>query len=253
MERLQKVIAKCGVCSRRKAEELIAQGKVEVNGQVVTEMGVKVSSKDLVTVNGQLLQLEEKKYYCMNKPRYLISSVNDELGRNTVISVLPNELKDLRLFPVGRLDYDTKGVLLLTNDGEFMNTLVGPKSTLEKEYLVRVEGIFPKFMLKKLQSGVDIGRYVTRRCKAYIKDIDQVNKSTLVGIILQEGKYHQVKLMFEKLGFPVKRLTRIRFGCIDLEGLGEGEVRELTKNEVRLLINDSKTEKDYTPKRVRQI
>ena len=169
------------------------------------------------------------------------------------ISILPNELKNLRLFPVGRLDYDTKGVLLLTNDGDFMNTLVGPKSTLEKEYLVRVDGIFSKYMLKKLQAGVDIGGYVTRRCKAYIKEIDNVNKSTLVGIILQEGKYHQVKLMFEKLGFPVKRLTRIRFGCIELEGLSEGDVRELTKNEVRKLISDSKIEKDYTPKRVRQI
>lgn len=253
MDRLQKVIAQCGVCSRRKAEELIAQGKVEVNGKIVTEMGVKVSSKDIIVVEGQTLEFEEKRYYVMNKPRYLISSVNDEKGRETVVSILPNELKSLRLFPVGRLDYDTKGVLLLTNDGDFMNTLVGPKSTLEKEYLVRVEGIFPKFMLKKLQAGVDIGGYITRRCKAYIKEIDQVNKSTLVGIILQEGKYHQVKLMFESLGFPVKRLTRIRFGCIDLEGLSEGDIRELTKNEVRLLVKDSKTEKDYTPKRVRQI
>ena len=253
MERLQKIIAKCGVCSRRKAEELIASGKVEVNGVVVTEMGTKVSAKDVISVDGRVLEYVEKKYYCMNKPRYLISSVNDEHGRDTVISILPEQLKALRLYPVGRLDYDTKGVLLLTNDGDFMNTLVGPKSTLEKEYQVRVDGIFSKLMLKKLQNGVDIGGYVTRRCKAYIKEIDQVNKSTLVGIILQEGKYHQVKLMFEKLGFPVKRLTRIRFGCIDLEGLSEGDIRELTKNEVRLLINDSKTEKDYTPKRVRQI
>lgn len=253
MERLQKVIARGGICSRRKAEELIQSGKVTVNGNIVTEMGVKVSRKDVIICDGKLVENEELKYYCMNKPRYLISSVNDEKGRQTVISVLPDNLKKERLFPVGRLDYDTKGVLLLTNDGEFMNALVGPKSTLEKEYLARIDGVFTKRDLKKLQSGVNIEGYTTRRCKAYIKEIDNVNKSSLVGIILQEGKNHQVKKMFQSLGFPVKRLTRIRFGCIEIEGLGEGEIRELTPHEIKKLIFDSKLEKDYKPKRVRQI
>ena len=253
MERLQKVIAKCGVASRRKAEELIKDGKVKVNGEVVTEMGIKVSKKDVIVVNGKTLEFEELKYYCLNKPRYIISSANDEHDRNTVISILPEEVKRERLYPVGRLDYDTKGVILLTNDGEFMNQLVGPQSYLEKEYLARVEGIVTKLSIKRLEKGVDIGGYVTRPCRCYIKSYDNKNNSTLVGVILQEGKNHQVKKMLEAIGHKVKRLTRIRFGQITLEGLKEGTIRELTPHEVKQLLFDSKVEKDYSHKKMRQI
>lgn len=235
MERLQKYLARCGVASRRKAEELIKEGKVKVNGVVVQEMGVKVSGNDLVTVNDEPVEIIEKKYLVMNKPRYLISSVSDEKGRDTVISILPDVYKRYRLFPVGRLDYDTKGVLLLTNDGEFMNLLVGPQSKIEKEYLVRVDGIIKAEDLRKLAKGVNIDGYMTRQCKTYLESIDKKNNSSLVGIILQEGKYHQVKRMFAAIGYDVKRLTRIRFGNITLDDLKEGEIRELKIHEIKTL------------------
>ncbi|MDY0209143.1 MAG: pseudouridine synthase, partial [Bacilli bacterium] len=140
MERLQKYIARSGIASRRKAEDMIREGKVKVNGEVITEMGHKISGNDIVEIENEVLEVKEKRYFVMNKPRGIISSSNDEKGRKTVISILPPELNNYRLFPVGRLDYDTKGVLLITNDGEFMNTLVGPQSVLPKEYLARVEG-----------------------------------------------------------------------------------------------------------------
>lgn len=249
MERLQKYMARCGISSRRKAEELIKEGRVKVNGVAVTEMGIKVSGNDIVAVDDIDIEVKEYKYLVMNKPRYLISSANDEKGRDTVISILPAKYQEYRLFPVGRLDYDTKGVILLTNDGEFMNTLVGPKSFTEKEYLVRVTGIITKLNLKSLESGVDIGGYVTRRCKVSLESVDRKNNSSLVKIILQEGKYHQVKRMFEAIGYPVKRLTRTRFGIITLEGLKEREVRELTPHEVKQLLIQANVEKDYRQKR----
>lgn len=254
LERLQKYMARSGIASRRHSEELIKEGKVSVNGEVITEMGYKVSKNDVVRVNGLEITNEEKKYFVMNKPRYLICSSNDEKNRDTVISVLPDKYKKYRLYPVGRLDYDTKGVLLLTNDGDFMNTLVGPQSLTEKEYLVRVQGIVKKEELKKLMDGVTIeGNYKTRKCSAYIKSYDNKNDSTLVGVILQEGHKHQVKQMVEAIGHKAKRLTRIRFGCINIDGLKEGEIRELTIHEVKTLLVDAKQEKDYTPKKVRHV
>lgn len=253
-ERLQKYMAKSGVASRRHSEELIKEGKVSVNGIIVTEMGFKVSSNDIIKVEGVEITKEEKKYYVMNKPRYIICSVNDEKNRKTVVSILPNSLNKYRLYPVGRLDYDTKGVLLLTNDGEFMNKLVGPSSFTEKEYLVRVDGIVKKEDIKKLIEGVVIeGGYKTRKCKAFIKSIDRVNKSTLLDITIQEGKNHQIKNMVKAIGFPAKRLTRIRFGCLSIEGLSEGEIRELTVHEVKTLLKDAITEKDYDVKKIRSI
>lgn len=253
-ERLQKYMAKSGVASRRHSEELIKLGQVTVNGVVVTEMGYKVGKGDVVAVNGIEIINETLKYYVLNKPRYLICSSNDEKNRETVISILPTSLQKYRLFPVGRLDYDTKGVLLLTNDGEFMNNLVGPKSLTEKEYLVRVEGIVTKEEIKKLIDGVVIeGGYKTRRCHAYLESVDKKNNSSLVGIVLQEGKKHQVKNMVAAIGHKAKRLTRIRFGCITLEGLKEGEIRELTVHEVKTLLVDARTEKDYTFKKVRRV
>lgn len=240
MERLQKFIARSGITSRRKAEELIKEGRVTVNGQKITEMGYKVSGNDTVMVDGEIIEVKEFIYLVMNKPRGVVSTVSDEKDRNTVISILPKDLQNHRLFPVGRLDYDTKGVLLLTNDGEFMNTLIGPQSVLEKEYLARVTGEITKDDIKKLESGLKIDDYVTRRCKAFIQSIDHKNNSSLVSITIIEGKYHQVKKMFEAIGYPVKRLTRIRFGEITVEGVAEGEVRTLTPHEIKRLVVSSK-------------
>ena len=144
MERLQKRIAESGICSRRKAEELITAGRVKVNGQVVKILGTKVSGDDVIEVDGKVIENEIKKYYVINKPRGVVCTASDDLNRTTIIDILPEAVKKQRIYPVGRLDYDTKGVLLLTNDGEFMNKLVGPRSLTEKEYLVRVEGIVTK-------------------------------------------------------------------------------------------------------------
>lgn len=248
MERLQKYMARCGVASRRKAEEIILAGRVKVNGNVVTELGTKVTGNDMVEVDGNVIECNEYIYLAMNKPRGIISSANDEHDRKTVVSILPKEFQSYRLFPVGRLDYDTKGVILLTNDGEFMNTLVGPKSNLEKEYLARVEGIVSKEEIIKLCSGLKIDDYTTRKCKAYVDSVDAKNNSSLVGVIIKEGKNHQVKKMLEAIGHPVKHLTRIRFGEITQEGLKEGEVRFLTPHEIKKLYALA-NEKDSKQKR----
>ena len=236
MERLQKFIASCGVCSRRKAEELITSGRVKVNGEVITELGTKVSKNDVVMVDGKIIEVSESIYLVMNKPRGVISSVSDDKNRKTVISILPSEFEKYHLFPVGRLDYDTKGVLILTNDGEFMNTLVGPQSNLEKEYLARVEGIFTKTDLANITKGVKLDGYTTRKCRGYIKSVDSKNNSSSVGLIIKEGKNHQVKNMFESVGHPVKKLTRLRVGDVTCEGLAEGDVRNLTIHEIKRLI-----------------
>lgn len=250
-ERLQKYIARCGVASRRKSEELIATGHVLVNDVLITEMGYKVSKGDAIKVDGKIIEpVDQKKYYVMNKPRSCLSTVSDPKGRKTVISILPEALKQFRLFPVGRLDYDTKGVILLTNDGEFMNMLVGPKSNSEKEYLARVDGIVSKEEVFQLEKGVKIlddesRPYTSRPCKCEVEEIDRKNNSCLVRITIQEGKYHQVKRMLEAVGHDVKRLTRVRFGTVSLGDIKEGEVRELTIHEVKSLIGDSKSNKSY--------
>lgn len=252
MERLQKFLSRCGVASRRKAEEWIQEGKVTVNDVTVTQMGYQISEKDIVKVDNQIVQVLEKKYYAMNKPRYIISSVNDDKNRKTVVSILPEALQQEHLFPVGRLDYDTKGVLLLTNDGTFMNQLVGPRSTLEKEYIVRVQGIVTKLKIKKLENGLQIDNYRTRKCIAKIDSIDRKNQSTLVRIILQEGKYHQVKKMFAAIGHEVKRLTRIRFGNILIEGLKEGKIRPLSIHEIKQLYVLSQQDKEFETLKARK-
>ena len=253
MERLQKYLARCGVASRRRSEELIRDGRITVNGEVITEMGYKVKNKDIVAFDGETVNVVDKVYLVMNKPRYLISSANDEKGRKTVVSILPSQYEPFRVYPVGRLDYDTKGILLLTNDGDFMNTLVGPKSLLEKEYLVRIDGIVTKEDIKKLENGVDIDGYITRKCRATLDSVDQKNNSCLLRIVLQEGKNHQIKRMIMAIGYEVKRLTRIRFGQITIDNIKEGEVRELTPHEIKTLLVDATTEKDYSYKKVRNI
>ncbi|MDD3382201.1 MAG: pseudouridine synthase [Bacilli bacterium] len=242
MERLQKVIAQAGITSRRKAEELILENRVSVNDIVVNSMGYKVSRSDIIKVDNIIIEKQELKYYVLNKPRYIISSTTDDKNRNTIISFLPNELKKYNLFPIGRLDYDTKGVILLTNDGELSNLLIGPNSNVEKEYLVRTTGIPSKETLKKIANGVDIGGYTTKKCKVKIDSIDNINNSASINIIIEEGKYHQIKKMFEVVGHKVKRLSRIRFGCIKIDNIKEGEVRELSFHEVKQLysLNNNK-------------
>lgn len=232
MERLQKVIARSGIASRRKAEELITQGKVKVNNQIVTELGTKVSGKDVVQVNGKTITQEDYVYYVLYKPEGYVSTTNDEHDRRKVVDLVP---KSTRIYPVGRLDYDTSGVLLMTNDGTFTNMLTSPKHEVEKEYEVKMTGFLRKEESAQLSRGIKIDHYVTK--KAIIKDVDynKKNETSTATIIITEGKYHQVKRMFEAVGHPVLKLKRVRFGVVNLVGLKKGEFRLLKPYEYKQL------------------
>lgn len=253
MERIQKRIAASGITSRRKAEELILEGRIKVNGEVINTLGYKVGPRDEVMVDDVVLVRLQKKYYALNKPRGVISSCSDEHGRTTVIDCIPLELKDDHLFPVGRLDYDTKGVILLTNDGDFMNQMVGPSSGIQKEYLVRVKGIVTSADLTKLEKGVKLNGRMTLPALAEIESLDRKNNSSLVRITITEGLYHQVKEMFNAIGHEVKRLTRVRFGNIKIDDLKEGEVRSLTIHEVKTLYELAKASKVLKKEQTRNV
>lgn len=236
MERLQKVIANSGYCSRRKAEEFISAGKVKVNDVVVTTLGTKVTGKEEITVNGNMLVKEEKEYYLLNKPTGYISTSNDDKGRRTVVDLIPTKK---RIYPVGRLDYDTSGLLLLTNDGDFANLMMHPSHNIQKVYYARVKGIPSKLDLKKLKDGVIIENYKVKAVSAKLRDFDKKNNSSYIELIITDGKYHQVKLMFESIGYPVKKLKRTHYAFLTLEGLVEGEYRSLKPKEVKKLYNEA--------------
>ena len=238
MERLQKVIARAGIASRRKAEVMILDGRVKVNGKTVKELGTKVSSKDVVTVNNKAITFEEFVYYVLYKPEGFVSTTSDEFDRNTVLDLVPN---DKRIYPVGRLDYDTSGVLILTNDGAFTNKVTSPKHHVEKEYEVKMKGFLRKEESILLARGVQIENYMTK--KAVIKNVEynKDNESTKATIIITEGKYHQVKKMFELVGHPVTKLKRVRFGAVTLDNLRKGEFRLLKPHEYKQLNKDTLT------------
>ena len=232
MERLQKVIAASGVTSRRKAEELIKEGKVKVNGQVVTELGTKVDSKDEIEVNNKIIEKEAKEYYLLNKPRGVITSTSDEKNRKTVIDLINT---DARIYPVGRLDYDTTGALILTNDGEFANILTHPKNNIDKVYLAKLNGIIKGEQINKLKDGVLLDDVLVKASRVKLKKVNQESNTSMVEITIHEGKNHQVKRMFEVVGFLVDKLTRERIGIFNLEGLKSGEYRKLTPKEVQIV------------------
>ena len=237
VERLQKIIANSGYCSRRKAEQLIEDGKVFVNGEKVTSLGTKASYSDQITVSGHNLKLENKEYILLYKPRGVITTTSDEKKRKTVMDLIET---NNRLYPVGRLDYDTSGLLILTNDGELTNLLIHPKSNVEKVYVAKIEGIVKSELIKKMCSGVIIDGKRTARAKAKIKKIDKRKNSSIVELIIHEGKNHQVKKMFEAIGYKVIKLKRERFGTLSLNGLKSGEYRHLTIKEVKTLYSLAK-------------
>jgi 23S rRNA pseudouridine2605 synthase len=233
MERLQKVIAHAGIASRRKAEELILEGKVKVNGKVVKELGVKVGPNDRVEVNEIPLEREEPVYFLFYKPRGVISSVHDEKGRKTVMDYFPHI--NARIYPVGRLDYDTSGLLLLTNDGEFANLLMHPKHKIEKVYIAKVKGIPFREKLKQLERGIRLEDGMTAPARAKVISVDKRKQTALVELTIHEGRNRQVRRMFEAIGHPVMKLRRDRYAFLDLKGLNAGEFRELTVHEVKQL------------------
>lgn len=233
MERLQKVIAYAGVASRRKAEQLILEGKVKVNGVVVRELGTKVSHSDTIEVEGVKLEKEDKVYYLLYKPRGTISAVTDDKGRKTVTDLFKHIPQ--RIFPVGRLDYDTSGLLLLTNDGEFSYMLTHPKFKIDKTYIARVKGVPTIEGLKKLQRGIKLEDGKTAPAIVSMTSFDEKAGKAICEITIHEGRNRQVRRMFEAIGTPVVKLKRERFAFLDLYGLAPGEYRELTKHEVKQL------------------
>ena len=237
MERLQKVIASSGVCSRRKAEELIVNGKVKVNGKVVTELGTKVDNKDEIEVNNELIVKEEKEYYLLNKPRGVITSTSDDKGRTTVVDLIDTTS---RIYPVGRLDYDTTGALILTNDGEFANILTHPKNNIDKVYLAKLNGIIKGEQINKLKDGVILDNVLVKPSRVKLKKVDPTKNTSMVEITIHEGKNHEVKRLFESVGFLVDKLTRERIGIFNLEGLKSGEYRKLTLKEIQIVYSNKK-------------
>lgn len=232
MVRLQKAIADSGFCSRRKAEEYIIKGKVLVNGIKVTELGTKVSEKDEIIIDGNALAHEEKEYHVLYKPRGVISSTKDDKGRKTVIDFFPS---NKRLYPIGRLDYDTTGVILVTNDGEFANLMMHPKSNIQKTYIAKLEGIIDGYSIKKIKSGVIIDRIKCVPDRVKLKSVDKKSNTCIVEITIHEGKNHEIKKIFESVGYKVNKLKRESFGFITLDGLVSGKSRKLTSKEVKQL------------------
>jgi 23S rRNA pseudouridine2605 synthase len=234
MERLQKKIATSGYCSRRKAEELIKQGKVKVNGEIINEMGVLVKNSDVILVEENIItnDKEDKVYYLLYKPESVITSTTDEKKRTTVIDLIK---EDKRIYPVGRLDYNTTGVLILTNDGEFTNFMLHPSNNIDKMYRVKVEGLIKKDAINELQQGVLIDGFKTSTAKVKLKSYNKNNNTSIINITIHEGKNHQIKKMIEAVGYQVIKLKRESIGFLTLDSLKPGEYRKLNIKEIKKL------------------
>lgn len=231
--RLQKYISKAGVASRRKAEEYIRQGKIKVNGKVVTEMGAKVDpQKDEIYFNNKKIFLEDKKIYIMlNKPEGYVTTLSDQFNRPKVTDLIQGVNE--RIYPVGRLDYNTSGLLLLTNDGDLTYKITHPKHYIDKIYISKIKGIITQKEMNKFSKGIDIGGYITVPAK--IKLIEKNQKNCLVKIVIREGKNRQIRRMMDILGHPVITLKRVSIGKLSLGDLRKGEWRYLNHEEIEYL------------------
>ncbi|MCW5943022.1 MAG: rRNA pseudouridine synthase [Fimbriimonadaceae bacterium] len=238
-ERLHKRIAAAGVCSRRAAEVLIREGRVAVNGVLVTDMGVKVGPDDSVEVDGLLLRAPRLTYLAMNKPRGVLTTMTDPQRRPTVAGLLPDVGAVVR--PVGRLDMDTEGLLLFTNDGELANRLIHPRYGVEKEYLATVRGILGDEALDRLRTGVVIEGGRTRPAGVFLRDRDDRSGVTKLRLVLHEGRKRQIRQMCEAVGHPVVELKRVRFGPIKLQRMPPGSCRRLGMDEVNELREATKS------------
>jgi 23S rRNA pseudouridine2605 synthase len=232
MERLQKVIAESGYTSRRKAEELIKAGKVFVNDRKVTELGTKVAGDDVIVINGTMLKKEDKVYFLLNKPRGVITTVSDDLNRKTVVDLIDTKK---RIFPVGRLDYNTTGILILTNDGNLDNILTHPSKHVPKTYVAKLNRVLEIEDLKRIQSGVMVDGRMCRPTRVKLKSVDKKKDTCLVEITIIEGRNHIIKKLFETCGYLVDKLTRTSYAFLTLDGLKSGEYRELSIKEVHKL------------------
>ena len=238
-ERLQKYMARCGIASRRKCEEIILEGKIKVNGTVITEVGTKIDpEKDIVEYNNNIIKVEEKKVYIMlNKPEGYITSVKDEKGRKTVLDIVNVEE---RIYPIGRLDYDSSGLLILTNDGSIYNNIIHPRVSIKKNYIAVCKGKFSESDIKRFKKGIDIGGYVTAEADIeVISEEKRFNKKkncdeilSTVEISIHEGKNRQIRRMCSSLNHEVISLKRVSIGNIKLGYLKKGEWRPLTDSEL---------------------
>ena len=233
MERLQKVIAQAGVASRRKAEELIAQGRVSVNGEIVSEMGYKVKKGDFIEVDGKPIEKENKVYFLMNKPKKTMCTSNDEFGRACVVDLI--NCKE-RIFTVGRLDYDTSGVLILTNDGEFANAIIHPRYHIPKVYNLTINGILSVEDTKKIKNGIVLDDGIkTLPAKYKLTETDKAKNQCSFDLTIYEGRNRQIKRMMEALGYEVRRLHRKELAFLKCSDLRQGEYRILKPFEVKQL------------------
>ena len=230
--RINKFLAACGVASRRECDKLIESGAVLINGKPA-QIGTDVGDDDAVTVNGSTVNVKKNEYYILNKPKGYICSVRDEKGRKTVLDLMPQGIG--RIYPVGRLDYDSEGLLILTTDGALAQHLTHPSNEVPKTYLVKIEGTITEAGLNPIRSGVDIGGYVTKKCKAHIVETNKAY--TKIHVTITEGKNREVRKMFEAIGKEVTLLKRIKIGEITLRGLDRGAYRKLTKQEVAYLLS----------------
>lgn len=233
MERVQKVIAAAGVASRRKTEEMIQQGRVKVNGEVLHELGYKVKKGDYIEVDNKPIIKENKVYYVMNKPKKSMCTSDDEFDRLTVVSMI--DCKE-RIYSVGRLDYDTSGVLILTNDGEFANMMIHPKYHIPKTYNLTINGILNKDQLIQLEKGVILDDGIkTLPAKYKVTEKDDAKNQMSLDLTIYEGRNRQIKRMMEAFGFTVTRLHRKQFGVLKVDDMSQGSYRKLKPYEVKLL------------------
>jgi pseudouridine synthase len=239
--RLHHYVAQCGITSRRKAEVLMAEGRVTVNGKVVNVPGFKVNpEKDFIKVDGKQVRPEKKIYIVFNKPEGCVTTADDEKGRTTVIDALGSAFKE-RLYPVGRLDFNTTGCLIMTNDGEWANRITHPKFEVEKEYTAKIQGRLEDATAERLKKGVTIEG---RRAKAKYAGVRaKHDKNDIIFIVITEGMYHQVKDMLAAVGISVVRLKRERVGIVTVKGLSPGQWRYLTDEEIKYFNRGQKDEK----------
>ncbi len=233
-ERLQKILAAAGVASRREAEKIITAGRVRVNGRLVNELGQKFDAASCrITVDGKVVNVVKKAYYLFYKPRGVVTTMADPQGRRTVADYL-QELP-VRVFPVGRLDYNTEGLLLLTNDGELAQKLMHPSLEVKKTYLVKVPGIVPQEKLDLLRLGVQLEDGLTAPATVNLRSYDHERRLTVFDITIHEGRNRQIRRMCDYIGFPVRDLQRIQLGPLTLKGLYRGRYRPLAADEIAAL------------------
>lgn len=230
--RLNRFLASCGIASRRGCDKLIEEGKVTVNGKVAA-LGTDVADGDEIKVNGECVSVQRNEYYILNKPKGYLCTVSDDKGRKTVLDLLPRDVG--RIYPVGRLDYDSEGLLILTTDGNLAQHLTHPSNEVPKTYLVKIEGTANETTLNPIRSGVEIDGYVTQKCKAHIVETNK--EYTKIHITVTEGKNREIRKMFEAIGKQVVLLKRIKLGELTLRGLDRGAYRKLSKEEVAYLMS----------------